>query len=161
MFGHADGHAPFAAGAPQAAFPGGFARGKRTEGGLGRLVYVQPVNGDSAAGSPVRDCPMHRCRHPLPKRPRVAVWAFGACHADAVLTVLTTAPHAVNADAARCIALDMPRHSCGGAEYMGKHIVHRQCTRYCRCGPAARSVKKKLPQKTAQRQELVLQDGGT
>ena len=47
---------------------------------------------------------------------------FGACHADAVLTVLRTAPHAMYADATRCIALDMPRHSCGGAEYMGKHI---------------------------------------
>jgi hypothetical protein len=52
--------------------------------------------------------------------------------------------------------------SCGGAGCTGEHTLHRQQTRHCRCGPAGRLHLFVLtPHLAAQRQRLVLQDGGT
>ena len=94
----------------------------------GRLVYVQPVRCESAAGSSVHGWPVHRCRRPLPKRPEGGVSGLGACHADAVLTAPT---HAVHVDAARCVVLRMLRDSCGGAGCTGEHTLKWRRTRHC------------------------------
>ena len=47
-------------------------------------------------------------------------------------TMLPPPPHAVHADAARCIVVRMLRDSCGGAGCIGKYTLHGQRARYCR-----------------------------